>query len=379
MPRKSRAKSEDDTEVEFEDDENVNDRNGRRSANHRTKQRAHIRDSSDDDADDGAGTDAEGHDAASSSSPSSHAATMMFSSQAPEATQEMLLVKDHERVRLLELSEHQRERAVHDLSRLVLFKALAGEAIDRTKCLRDAGVSDAKISSAAFDEVNLRLYNCFGFTVRRLPEWMERIKGVSKAQKERYYVTNGLHEADGSHSKALHMVHPPASVEKGLLMVVLGFIYCKGHARHDGSRWIHDRDLYALLHRLDDSLPSEPPAANSKRAKSATQNSARGSSGSHSANASPDVDALLHKFVSRDYLLKEKASEQLQQQSASADEHALFYAMGPRAAIEIGRRQVIFFCAEILDAAPDATMLQELEAGNSSGGTAMEEDGGGRE
>ena len=39
------------------------------------------------------------------------------------------------------------------------------------------------------------------------------------------------------------------------------------------------------------------------------------------------------------------------------------YSLGPRAAHEIGRRQIIHFCAEILDEEPDPTMLAELDDG----------------
>jgi hypothetical protein len=149
----------------------------------------------------------------------------LFTSQVPEMTQDIIQVKDFERMNLMGMSENQREKIVCDLSRLVLFKALAGDAIDRTKCIKEAGISsDARISSAAFDEVKARLHNCFGFEVKRIPAWMERVKGISKLQKDRYYVTNGL-ESDGSHSKALHAVHEHSSIEKGFLMVVLGFIY----------------------------------------------------------------------------------------------------------------------------------------------------------
>jgi MAGE family len=293
--------------------------------------------------------------------------TMMFTSQQPEMTQEILQVKESERMKLMEMTANQREKAIRDLSRLVLFKALAGDSIDRSKCLKEAGISsDVRISSALFDEVNVRLQNCFGFEVKRIPAWMEKIKGISKSQKDRYYVTNSLHEADGSHSRALHMVHEQSSIEKGLLMIVLAFVYCKGESRNDGSRWIHDKDLYTLLHRLDENIPPDPPAVHSKRSKSATASLTQGTSrfvGGVGAAQSPDVDALLCKFCHRDYLIKEKASEhQQQQQGGSAvEDDSFFYAMGPRAAIEIGRRQVIYFCAEILDEAPDPTMLQELE------------------
>jgi hypothetical protein len=339
MPRKSslRTLNEDLAESD-EENTNVRDANTRR----------HL---ADDDSD-GAGDDEK-------------AAAMMFSSQAPEMTQEILQVKESERHKLQEMSANQREKAINDLTRLVLFKALAGQAIDRVKCIKEAGINDARISSAAFDEVNTRLSNCFGFEVRRLPAWMEKIKGFSKSLKDRYYVTNALHEVDGSHFQALHSVHEHSSIEKGLLMVILGFIYCKGEPRNDGSRWIHDKDLYTLLHRLDDNMPAAPPAANSKRSKtsSAALSSSRFVSGTGAAQT-PNVDALLHKFVQRDYLVKDKASEQQQQAIADVDEDSLFYTMGPRAAIEVGRRQVIFFCGEILDEEPDPTMLQELEDTN---------------
>jgi hypothetical protein len=281
--------------------------------------------------------------------------TMMFTSQQPEMTQEILQVKVSERMKLMEMTENQREKAIRDLSRLVLFKALSGDSIDRSKCLKEAGISsDVRVSSALFDEVNVRLQNCFGFEVKRIPAWMEKVKGISKAQKDRYYVTNCLHEADGSHSRALHMAHEYSSIEKGLLMIVLAFVYCKGDSRNDGSRWIHDKDLYALLHRLDENIPPDPPAIHSKRSKSAFV-------GGVGAAQTPDVDTLLFKFCHRDYLVKEKASEHQQHQGSTADEESYYYAMGPRAAIEIGRRQVIYFCAEILDEVPDPTMLQELE------------------
>lgn len=290
----------------------------------------------------------------------------MFTSQVPEMTQDIIEAKSHERMNLMQMSENQREKVICDLSRLVLFKALAGDAIDRSKCLKEAGIStDTRISSAAFDEVKVRLNNCFGFEVKRIPTWMERVKGVSKLQKDRYYVTNGI-ESDGSHSKALHAVHEHSSIEKGFLMVVLGFVYCKGDSRNDGSRWLHDKDLYALLHRLDENIPPDPPAINSKRSKTAHASMSQVSSrfdGGAGVAQTPDVDALLCKFCHQDYLLKEKATEQqIAESSGTINEDSCFYAMGPRAAIEIGRRQVIFFCGEILDEEPDPTMLLELEA-----------------
>jgi hypothetical protein len=48
--------------------------------------------------------------------------------------------------------------------------------------------------------------------------------------------------------------------------------------------------------------------------------------------------------------------------TAGADETTTIYAMGPRSLLEIGKKQVIYFCAELLDEAPDPTMLAEIES-----------------
>lgn len=62
-----------------------------------------------------------------------------------------------------------------------------------------------------------------------------------------------------------------------------------------------------------------------------------------------------------DYLLKDREA------SATTDDDVTLFAMGPRAALEIGRRQVIYFCSEILGEQPDPSMLQEV-ADDGAGG-----------
>lgn len=273
-----------------------------------------------------------------------------FSSQAPELTQDINPVKDAERTNLMNLSGRQREKAILDLSRLILFKALTGDSIDRAKCIKEANIQDAKISTAAFDEANLRLQHCFGFQLRRIPAWMEAYK-MSKALKDRYYVTNIVLDDSGHHSRQLHSTHAPTAIQHGFLMLVLAFCYCKGQARNDGSRWIIDRDLYSLLHRLDENLPPEPPLPGSKRKTTTTV----------TANT-PNVDALLELFVHRNYLLKEKVDPTtMNNDTTLLDEHTVCYSMGPRAGIEIGRKQILYFCAEILDEDVTPGMIQELE------------------
>lgn len=165
-----------------------------------------------------------------------------------------------------------------------------------------------------------------------------------------------VEDESGTHSKALHGVHNASAAEKGFLMVVLAFCYCQGEPRSDGSRWILDQDLYALLHKTDENIPAAPPL---KRRSSQSQHA--NTSSNHS---SVDADVLLHKFVQRDYLVSIKAQDFLQadaQTQTQLEDNSVYYTMGPRAAMEIGRKQVVCFCAEVLGQDPDPTMLQELQ------------------
>lgn len=274
-----------------------------------------------------------------------------FSSQAPELTQEILPVRATELSNLKNLNHEAREKVLQDLLRLILFKALAGEPIDRTKVIKEAGISDARISSAAFDEVNTRLQAIFDFKLVRVPSWMEKIKDLPKKFKDRYYVINQAEDTSGCHSRALHSSCRMGAVGRGFLMVVLGFIFCKGVPRSDGSRWLLDKDLFELLHKVDENIPADPPIPGTRRKKS-----------NKTEQDFPDIDLLLPHYVHMDYLLEVKASqnEQVAAMNAKAEADSMFYALGPRAVMEIGRQQIVFFCAESLDENVDQSMLDEI-------------------
>ena len=78
----------------------------------------------------------------------------------------------------------------------------------------------------------------------------------------------------------------------------------------------------------------------------------------------PDIDTLLERFVQLDYLLKDKIEEPGEASNfAGEDGKVLAYAMGPRAAMEVGRKQIIHFCSDVLDEQPDPTMLAEVDEG----------------
>mmetsp|Transcript_30529 Transcript_30529/g.89234 ORF Transcript_30529/g.89234 Transcript_30529/m.89234 type:complete len:348 (-) Transcript_30529:1950-2993(-) len=293
--------------------------------------------------------------------------SMMFSQQMPEMSQALPEAKDREKQHLDSLDPHVREKLLTTLSRLLLFKALAGETIDKTKVYNEAKaeLTDSltkKVTTAAFEEAKKRLRDVFGFELAMIPE--NQVQNLSKTYQNRYYVLNKVRE-DGTHSKIMHSVHTSSSVEKGLLMLVLALCYCRGETRQ-GHRWIDEDTLYRLLNSIDENIPEEPPAHSSGGKKGAGR--------SRTANASsvaddedddesgpygtPDVDTAIERFLHMDYLIKEKV---MAVGAAASDAGQIQYAMGPRSHLEVGRKQVICFCAEILGEEPDPTMLAELE------------------
>jgi hypothetical protein len=288
-------------------------------------------------------------------------AEFQFTQQAPEMSQPILPVRQSERNNLERMGSSNRQKAITDLSRIILFKALAGEPIDRLKCAKECHVQDQKITSAVLDEAASNLRNVFGFELRRVPKFMEKRKSFPSKYKDRLFVINDVadDETGAAHSRAIHSVHSTSAAEKGLLMLILAFCFCKGEPRQDGSRWITDMDLYRLLHGVDENIPEEPPSVANRKVSSGNCFANDGDGG---VGMTPHVDALLLQFVERDYLLREKVSEPTGPGSQVTDQDMFQYSMGPRAAMEIGRRQVIFFCSEILDEGePDPTMLQEID------------------
>lgn len=281
------------------------------------------------------------------------AAGMCFSQQPSGISQQILPAKASEQRNLDSLPDEERDKILMDLSRLILFKALAGETIERKLVCKEAGIGpdQGRICSAAFAIAAERLKNVFGFDLKRLPKWMEDQKSTKKKYCDRHYLILSDMEVDqrGDHSKAMYGVHKDVAVEKGLLMVVLALIFCKGDQRSDGSRWILDSDLYKLLNVLDESIPNEPPAPGAKKGPSRYQ-------------ATPNIDIQLEQFTKLDYIVKEKITDEHFQVMPAVDENAFLYALGPRTAVEIGRKQILYFCAEILDEGePDPAMLEEIE------------------
>lgn len=301
---------------------------------------------------------------------------VQFSQQIPDTTTEQPAanIRESERTNFSKIPGHTQEKLISLLSRHILFQAFSGEPLDRLKLFKEAwGQISTKdrVSNLVLSEACRRIKDVWGVEVRRIPQFMESIKSLPNKYKERLYVVNDVKDDDrGSHSRVLHGVHIDDAVEKGLLMLVLAFVYCKGDLT-DGMRWLRANLLYRLLHSVDEYIPSEPPSSEtsagrgSRRAsmEDGTPRSARRRSNENASGVAltPDVDGLLEKFVYMDYLLKKKVEKTPREGQMADDSDGFYYAMGPRAAMEVGRRQIVCFCAEILDEEPDVTMLTEIE------------------
>lgn len=284
-----------------------------------------------------------------------------LSQQIPEASQSVLPERAAERRNLENMDRHSRDKALTTLSRLILFKALDREPIDRLKAIKDAGLANAKISTAAYQEVASRFSNVFGFELKQTPNFMRKSKTLPKRFMERYYLINTIQDNDdGSHSRAIHSIHKVSKIERGVLILTVALIFCKGESRSDGSRHLLARDLYRLMHKVDENIPEEPPAQGTARSKFTNANKHQRLQGNPSETSTPNFDCMLEHFVAADYLIREKAHED-NFLSQAVEEGDVIYSMGPRAALELGRKQIITFCAEILGEEPDPSMLKEIE------------------
>jgi len=245
---------------------------------------------------------------------------MMFSSQVPDMSQKIPEPRQSEQQKLDRLGGAERDTVIRNMTRTCLFAGLCGQSIDRT-----ALKTEHRVTTAALQHVNHRLRGLFDFEMQSPPAYL---KHLTASKLKHMYLIN-ICEDTGEHSKALHRGHGAA--ERGLLMTILALCYCHGW-------WIRADDLYSHLHALDENIPKEPAVAKSQ-----------------TVHGVWNVDSLLKQFVKKDYLSTRKDETNPNDMNPMTE-----YGLGPRAALEIGRPQVVHFCAEVLGQQPDPTMLAEF-------------------
>ena len=127
-----------------------------------------------------------------------------------------------------------------------------------------------------------------------------------------------------------------------MLTACLIIIYNKGQLHDKGNvKWLSEEVLYQKLNFVDPELPKEPP---------------KGKSSQIPEGLTTDIASLLSQFVADDYLVSKTVK------SATNDvTSTLCYAVGPRSALELGRRQLVHLAAQLIDELPDQAMLNELD------------------
>jgi hypothetical protein len=116
---------------------------------------------------------------------------------------------------------------------MILFKALSGDVIDKTKCVTTVLSDEMKkerVGTAVLAEAEQRLRDVFGFSVCRIPAKMED-ELPSRYGNRLYLINNVADDDDGTHSLNILSSHAESSVERGVLMMVLAFAFCKGTAQ----------------------------------------------------------------------------------------------------------------------------------------------------
>jgi len=183
-------------------------------------------------------------------------------------------------------------------------------------------------------------------------------KILAKKYENLFYVVNTIHDEDGSHSYQLHK--NSSSWEKGVLMLIMSFMFCRGELRTENNwRYLKAEHLFRLLNEYDDRLPEEPPRNLAKATNPAIKHD-------DIEGWDCDLGTLLARFCERDYLIKEKV--------VSDEDHELgvSYAIGPRAVLEVGRLQILTFIHEASGQEISDELLFEIKGGEEAG----EEDSG---
>ena len=161
MPRRSRRAILTDNSDDDNDETQSSSRSRRRVSSYQSD--------SDDKNNDDDNSDQE-------KEPQGNDVTLSLTQQPPELSQPMPAVRPNERVNLHSMGRENRQKAVTDPSRLILFKALAGAPIDRLKCAKEAGIHNSKTTSAAFHQVRTRLQDIFGFELCRAPTCIAKVQ-----------------------------------------------------------------------------------------------------------------------------------------------------------------------------------------------------------
>jgi len=267
----------------------------------------------------------------------------IFTQVLPEASQSFLPPTATEVSAFQTLSPLVRTKLTNDLLRYFIFLGSQKKSFTRRQATEEVlgEYKKMKVGNAVFGEAKKRLKELYGWSVSSVPEFM--LPSIPNKFKDHLYIINEtVFDENGTHAQNLNTRWD--SSKNGLLICILCFVYNKGIIRSDTKRmnifkWLTEENLFKLLNQTDPDIPAEVKFAKD------TEIEGVGS-----------VAGGIQEFVDCGYLILDKFK-------TDDDSSGVYYAWGPRAALEVGRKQIITFTANILDEQPDPTMLQELDEG----------------
>mmetsp|Transcript_59380 Transcript_59380/g.112075 ORF Transcript_59380/g.112075 Transcript_59380/m.112075 type:complete len:320 (-) Transcript_59380:126-1085(-) len=224
--------------------------------------------------------------------------------------------------------EHQ--ALVAKMARYIFLKGCACEPIIKAKLNEEVLGDEYKkmrgVSQQVFAEASAQVKAVFGFKVVKAP-----LQHFPQTKfKDAFYVINDL----ASSKLRGDVLQESQPALRALLMTILALCYSSNHGTM--SHKLGELQLIAHLEKLDPD----------------------------STRASRELDFgheewkdVIELFVKQHYLLRVKEEEP----ADGAEERANVVGLGPRAFLEVGRRQVLFFTHEAVGMAVDQSLLDELD------------------
>lgn len=231
------------------------------------------------------------------------------------------------------LGATEKKLLLSSLIRYIVLKGSRKEPITRLKLNSDVvnklQISRRNVLNGALKDAKETLRQVFGYELLQLPERQFNKAGM----KDCMFLVSAL-RVPGL-QRDLHSYGKDVGY-RGLIMIVLGLIFCA----HDKIR---EKVLYEQLQGLEPQLQIT--------AKGGSKDGEYSISGE--VQGVGEVSEAFEKMRKEQYLLREKEE--------SDEGHYFVYSMGPRAYVEIGRRQVLQFLAETMSQEVDQSLLKEIE------------------
>lgn len=230
------------------------------------------------------------------------------------------------------IAEDEHRSLVAKMARYIVFKGGACEPILASK-LNEEVMGEYKktrgLGKQVLAEAAKVVRNTFGLKLVRAPR-----RNFEQAKyKDSFYLINDITNPN-FRGDMLESVNPAL---RGLLMAVVSLVYCSNHGTVS-----HKMPEPQLVQHLDKLDPNSSRAARER------------------LFGCEDWETVLDLLCKQHYLHKEKESDN----EGSAAVSVL--GLGPRAFVELGRKQILFFTHEAVGQAVDQALLDEIAQDDKS-------------